>query len=105
MCILKKTIIQITSLKNCNSNLDVNVSKETESNISTKKIEGMGGTLYFINIDVIIKIINISAENEISSLRYASQGVGKSENEAIEKAIQKIKINSEELAEMLSTVE
>lgn len=74
-------------------------------NISTKKIEGMGGTLYFINIDVIIKIINISAENEISSLRYASQGVGKSENEAIEKAIQKIKINSEELAEMLSTVE
>ena len=65
------------------------------------KIEGMAGTLYNLTLEVTVNLKENKTNAVVGSIKFSSKGVGKSEEEAMEKAANALKIDQQELSELL----
>jgi hypothetical protein len=65
------------------------------------KVEGMAGTIYSITLDVTISVVESATKTVRGSAKFSAKGVGKSEDEAAEKAAAVFQINQKEFAELL----
>lgn len=65
------------------------------------KIEGMAGTLYNITLTVTVSLKDAQSAAVLGTVTFSSRGVGKSEDEAAEKAANALVIDPASLAELL----
>jgi len=65
------------------------------------KIEGMAGTLYNLTLEATVNLKENTSNSIVGSFKFTAKGVGKSEEEALEKAATAIKIDQQELSELL----
>ncbi len=65
------------------------------------KVEGMAGTIYSVTLDVNISVVEAATKTIRASTKFSSKGVGKSEDEAAEKAAGVFQINQKEFGELL----
>ena len=65
------------------------------------KIEGMAGTLYNITLDANVTLLDSKTNAILGTTKFTSKGVGKSEDEAVEKAGINIQFNQKEIASLL----
>ncbi len=70
------------------------------SSSGLNKIDGMAGTLFNLTLDATINLKNAS-NSIVGSCKFSAKGVGKSEEEAMEKAANGLKIDQKELMELL----
>ncbi|MFA6469728.1 MAG: LPP20 family lipoprotein [Bacteroidota bacterium] len=79
-----------------NNTLNVELNTNTPS-----KIEGMAGTLYNLTLQGTVNLKNNASNAILGSFTFSSKGVGKSEDEALEKAASGVKIDQNDLSELL----
>lgn len=65
------------------------------------KIEGMAGTLYNLTLEATVNRKENTSNSIVGSAKFSAKGVGKSEEEAMEKAANALKIDQKELSELL----
>ena len=65
------------------------------------KIEGMAGTLYNLTLEATVNLKENTSNSIVGSAKFSAKGVGKSEEEAMEKAANALKIDQKELSELL----
>ena len=65
------------------------------------KIEGMAGTLYNLTLEATVSLKENTSNSIVGSAKITAKGVGKSEEEAMEKAANALKIDQKELSELL----
>jgi len=65
------------------------------------KIEGMAGTLYNLTLDATVNLKDNTSNSIVGSAKFSAKGVGKSEDEAMEKGAGVMKIDQKELSELL----
>jgi hypothetical protein len=76
------------------------LSVEITSGVPTK-IEGMAGTLYNLTLDATVSYKQGASKTIVGTAKCSSKGVGKSEDEAMEKAAAGLKIDQQSLSELL----
>ncbi|MFA6455772.1 MAG: LPP20 family lipoprotein [Bacteroidota bacterium] len=79
-----------------NNALLVELSSDTPS-----KIEGMAGTLYNLTLQGTVSLKNNSSNAVVGSFTFSAKGIGKSEDEALEKAASGVKIDQNDLSDLL----
>lgn len=80
------------------SNHIVEVNAEAgESNT----IEGMAGTMYSVTATVTATLVVKESGNALGSVSFTGKGLARSETEAVDKAISNVKINQNDLADLL----
>lgn len=65
------------------------------------KIEGMAGTLYNLTLEASVNVKDTKSNSVIGSETFSAKGVGKSEDEAMEKAAAGFKVDQKVLSELL----
>ncbi|MDP1678340.1 MAG: LPP20 family lipoprotein [Bacteroidota bacterium] len=65
------------------------------------KIDGMAGTLYTLTLEATMNLKDNTSNSIGGSIQFSAKGVGKSEDEAMEKAASALKIDQKELSELL----
>jgi hypothetical protein len=78
------------------SGLVVDVSSGVPS-----KIEGMAGTLYNLTLDAAVNLKDSKTGAILGSVKFSAKGVGKSEDEAMQKAATGLKIDENKISELL----
>jgi hypothetical protein len=71
------------------------------SSVGINKIEGMAGTLYNLTLEATVNLKENTSNSIIGSAKFTAKGIGKSEDEAMEKAANALKIDQKELSELL----
>ncbi len=79
-----------------NNTISVDISTGVPS-----RIEGMAGTLYNLTLEATLNLKNNTTNTIVGSAKFSAKGVGKSESEAMEKAAGSLKIDQNELSELL----
>ena len=65
------------------------------------KIEGMAGTLYNLTLESAVSLKDSKTGTILGSVKFSAKGVGKSEDEAMQKAASGLKIDENKLGELL----
>jgi len=73
--------------------------------ISTEEIEGYGGRQYIAISELSLSMVNLSNNEEISSLTAKGKGMHELKKKAVDASYKNIKISKKELAEMLAKAE
>ncbi len=76
------------------------VEVKTESG-EPNTVEGIAGTMYSVSATVTASLISKESGNTLGSVSFAGKGLARSEQEAIEKAVGNVKINRNDLADLL----
>ena len=71
------------------------------SSVGVNKIEGMAGTLYNLTLEATVSLKENSSNSIVGAAKFTAKGVGKSEEEAMERAANALKIDQKELSELL----
>ncbi len=64
-------------------------------------IQGMAGTLYNLTMEVTVSLKENKSNSILGAVKFSAKGVGKSEDEALEKAAGALKISENDLADLL----
>ena len=65
------------------------------------KVEGMAGTLYSVNVDVVATLVDKTNDNTAGSVTFKGKGLARSEDEALQKAVGNAKVNLSDLSDLL----
>jgi len=71
------------------------------SSSGLNKIEGMAGTLFNLTLEATVNLKDNKTNSIVASAKFSAKGVGKSEDEAMEKAANALKIDQNEFSELL----
>ncbi len=64
-------------------------------------VEGMAGTMYSVNATVTATLVDKESGNTLGSVSFNGKGLARSEQEAVDKAIANVKVNQNDLADLL----
>ena len=74
------------------------VSAETGE---SSKVDGMAGTMHSVSANVVATLVDREANNTLGSATFSGRGLARSETEATENAITNVKINQNDLSDLL----
>ena len=78
-----------------------NIIQVTIETGQSTKVEGMAGTLYSVNVDVVVTLVDRTNDNTAGSVTFKGKGLARSEDEALQKAVGNAKVNLSDLSDLL----
>ena len=67
----------------------------------SSKIEGMAGTMYSVSASVVATLVDNVAGTTLASARFSGKGIGRTEDEAMDKAVGNVKISQAGMSDLL----
>ncbi len=64
-------------------------------------VEGLAGTMYSLTVTVTATLVEKESGNTLGSVSFNGKGLARSEKEAVDKAVSSVKINENDLADLL----
>lgn len=78
------------------------VLQVTTETSQSNAIEGMAGTMYSVTLGVRARLIDSESDRTLGEATFSGKGLGESESAAVDKAAAKVRIDTNELADLLA---